>query len=281
VNFLSNLENKRKSFKIFLGIDLIGIFGIIDFLTGYELAFSVFYTIPILLTTWLLGRLYGILASITSTIVWFGADIAAGNLYLSTLIPLWNTIIRFSFFVMITLLLSALKSSMEREKELARIDFLTGAFNSRYFFDMAKIELERAQRYKHCFTLAYVDLDNFKSVNDRYGHTIGDKVLCSLVRYAKNNLRKIDVIARFGGDEFAVLFPETSQDSARSALTKFQTGFSEEMKQRNWNITFSAGVLTCNIPPPSTNELIRMADELMYSIKRGSKNAINYSIYEG
>lgn len=281
MNFLAYLEKQNQPFKIVLGFVFIVAIGILDLLTGYELAFSLFYVIPISLAAWLIGRWYGIVASFASAFVWLGADMASGHLYLNPFIPIWNFFIRLSFFVIIAILLSALKSALEREKELARTDHITGALNSRPFFELVQMEINRSHRFEHPFTLAYIDLDNFKTVNDQFGHSIGDQVLRTVVSYAKKHLRKIDVIARLGGDEFALLLPETDQESARVALAKLQGGLLEEMQQNNWPVTFSVGALTCSIPPPSADELVRMADELMYSVKRGGKNAIQYATYAG
>lgn len=281
MNLIENLEKKSQPFKIVLEFALIGVIGIIDFLTGYEIGVSLFYVIPISFAAWSLGRRHGIAASVVSSCVWLGADAASGHIYSYPLIPFWNTLIRLSFFVIIALLLSALRNAMEREKEVARTDFLTGAVNSRFFFELVQMEIDRLQRYERPFTIAYIDLDNFKTVNDQFGHPAGDRVLRAVVGYAKKHLRKIDVIARLGGDEFALLLPETSQDAARGALTKLHGGLLEEMRQNNWPITFSVGVLTCRAAPRNTDELVKMADELMYSVKRGSKNAIKYSTYEG
>lgn len=89
------------------------------------------------------------------------------------------------------------------------------------------------------------------------------------------------MIARLGGDEFAVLLPETSQESARVVVAKLQGGLLEEMRQNSWPITFSIGVLTCNAAPSTTDELVRIADDLMYSVKRDSKNALKYSTFAG
>lgn len=281
MNILENLERSSLPFKISLVFLLVGAVGIFDFITGYELAFSLFYVIPIFLVTWLIGRWVGIIASLASAFVWLGADVAAGNPYSHPLIPIWNMLIRLSFFVTITLLLSALRSAIEREKELARLDSLTGALNSRFFYELAQMEIDRSQRYKHPFTLAYIDLDNFKTVNDQFGHLTGDHVLRTVVSYAKQHLRKIDVVARLGGDEFALLLPETGQESARIALCKLQSGLLEEMQQNSWMVTFSIGALTCTDVPPTIDELVKMADTLMYSVKRDGKNAIQYATYKG
>jgi len=281
VNILSNLEKRSQLFNMLVGFVLIGVIGILDFLTGYELAFSLFYVVPVSLVTWRIGRRLGIIASFASAFVWLAADVAAGDTYSHPLIPIWNTLIRLSFFIMITLLLSALRSGMAREEELARTDNLTGAVNSRRFFELTQMEIDRLQRYGHPLTLAYIDLDNFKTVNDQFGHPSGDEVLRNVVSYTKKHLRKIDVIARLGGDEFALLLPETDQKSASVALPKLQNGLLEAMRQNSWPITFSIGVLTCTASPPATEELVKLADNLMYSVKHDGKNAIKYSTYAG
>jgi diguanylate cyclase (GGDEF)-like protein len=271
----------RKPLHILAGFLLIALIGVADFLTGYELAFSVFYVLPISIVTWLIGQWCGIIASFASALVWLGADVASGHPYSNPLIPIWNSLIRLSSFIIITLLISAVKSAMEREKELGRIDSLTEAVNSRFFFELAQIEIDRLQRYKHPFTLIYIDLDNFKIANDQFGHSTGDQVLRTIVSYAKEHLRRTDVVARLGGDEFALLMPETSQESACVAISKLQSGLLGEMRRNNWPITFSIGVLTCNTAPRTIDELVRMADRLMYTAKRDRKNTIRYSTYTG
>jgi len=241
-----------------------------------------FYLLPISLVTWFTRRRrLGVLASITSALVWFIADITSGNPYSHPAICLWNTLIRFSFFIIVTLLLSALRKTHEVEKEFARIDTLTGAINARFFSELVQMEIDRSQRYKHAFTIAYVDLDNFKTVNDNLGHSMGDKVLQTIVKYVKGQLRKIDVVGRLGGDEFAFLLPETDQAAAQVAISKIQIGLLDEMHRNNWPVTFSIGVLTYINLPQTSDELIKKADDLMYSVKNNGKNSIIYSVYSG
>lgn len=281
MNFIASLEKRSKLFWIIGGFALIGGVGILDFLTGYELAFSLFYLIPVSLVAGLTSRRLGILASLASAFIWLIADVAAGNSYSNPFLYAWNTLIRLSFFVITVFLLSTLRRALERERELARTDYLTGAVNSRLFYDLVQMEIDRFQRYKHPFTLAYIDLDNFKTVNDQFGHSMGDQVLRTVGSSTKKHLRKTDVVARLGGDEFALLLPETNQESARVAISKLQGDLLEEMRQSNWPITFSIGVLTCSAAPHATDELVRMTDELMYSVKLNGKNAIKYSTYAG
>jgi diguanylate cyclase (GGDEF)-like protein len=281
VNGIAMVAKQSRLFILTTGFLSIAAIGFLDFLTGYELAFSLFYVLPIALLTWRIGRRVGSIASSVSALVWMGADFAAGNAYSQLFILIWNTIIRLSFFLIITLLLSALRNALEREKELARTDSLTNAINSRHFFELLKSEIDRSHRYHHAFTLAYFDLDNFKTVNDRFGHPAGDQVLRAVVRHLQTHLRKMDTIARLGGDEFALLFPETGEESACAALAKLQNGLMEEMRRNHWPITVSIGAVTCHAADSTPDELLTIADHLMYSVKQAGKNGIKYSTVEG
>ena len=258
MNYLAKLEKQNKPLLIFLSFIAIGAIGIIDFLTGYELAFSVFYVLPISLVTWLTNRRFGILVSLTSAFVWLAADMATRHPYSNSFILVWNTLIRCAFFVIITMLLCALKRALHRESELARTDHLTGAVNLRYFYELAQMEIDRLQRYGHPFTLAYIDFDEFKAINDQFGHAAGDHVLYTVVSSIKTHMRKTDICARLGGDEFALLLPETDQEFARLAISKIQAELLKEMRQNHWLITFSMGVLTCQVAPQSTDELVKI-----------------------
>ncbi len=281
MNYLESLKKRSNTFWTIVGFALIAGVGILDFLTGYELAFSLFYLLPISLVAWHTSRLWGILASIVSACVWLSADVAAGSSYSHPLIYAWNALTRLGFFVVTVFLLSGLRRSLERERELAQTDYLTGAINSRFFYGLVQMEIDRLKRYQHPFTLAYIDVDNFKMVNDRFGHSVGDQVLRAVVSSTRNHLRKTDVVARLGGDEFALLLPETNQESARVTLAKIQGHLLEDMRKSNWPTTVSVGVVTCNAAPHTPDELVRMADQLMYAVKHSGKNAIQYATYAG
>lgn len=276
-----SLEKRSRLFWAVIGIVLIMGIGVVDYVTGYEIAFSFFYLIPVFAVTWFAGGGLGSVTSVASAMVWLFADIASGHPYSHPAIFYWNTVIRFGFFIIVTLLLSALKNANEHERELARIDNLTGAVNPRYFSELLQFEIDRSQRYKHPFTLAYIDLDNFKTVNDTFGHSVGDQVLYTIVRHAKGQLRKTDYVARLGGDEFAFLLPETDQTGAMITISKIQASLLDEMQRNNWPVTFSIGVLTCICRPQVSDELVNQADGLMYSVKNNGKNGVRYSVYGG
>ncbi|PPD03816.1 MAG: GGDEF domain-containing protein [Methylobacter sp.] len=255
----------------------IGI-GVVDFKLGREFGFSIFYLMPIILVTLVLGRHVGLIFCIIATGTWFAVDQLSNTSYSHPMIGYWNAIMRLGFFVMITWLFPFLQE-LEREKQISRIDDLTGIANRRYFFELLQAELNRFQRYKHAFTIVYIDLDGFKLVNDKYGHMIGDRVLCAFVNRAKKLLRDTDIIGRLGGDEFIFLLPEMGQDDAKITVAKVQSGLLDEMNKNNWPVTFSIGVLSYKMGEISADELVKRADRLMYTVKNNSKNAIAYGVY--
>jgi predicted signal transduction protein with EAL and GGDEF domain len=213
MNLLAHLQKGSRLFLFIIGCLFVVGVGLADYLTGNELSFSLFYLIPIVLVTWFLGRNLGLMICVISAVTWFFADKLAGDVYSNPFIGYWNASIRLGFFTTVTPLLPALKN-LEREREIARIVYLTGIANRRHFFEILQTTLDSSQRYNRPFSIAYIDLDGFKLMNDQYGHETGDKLLCAFVNRAKNQLRKTDVIARLGGDEFILLLPEIDHDAA-------------------------------------------------------------------
>jgi diguanylate cyclase (GGDEF)-like protein len=278
---LSKLENIHKPYVAMIGLILILGIGLLDFSTGHEISFSLFYLIPIFLISWFLGKWAGIVTSIVCALTWLTNETVSGQSYSHPGIYYWNSGIRLGFFIIVTLLLTKLKDTMKHDEELARFDYLTGAANIRNFYDLLQRELDRSLRYKHPFTIAYLDLDNFKLVNDQYGHQAGDRILTTIVRYAMRKLRSTDVVARLGGDEFVILLPETGHEMAKDVIPKIQSELLEVMQENQWPITFSIGVLTCENTNLSSHEVVKIADDLMCLVKRDGKNAIRYSTCGG
>lgn len=262
-----------------LGVVLTGVVGVIDHLTGPEVAFSIFYLIPISLVTWFVGKWSGFSISIASAVTWLAADLSAGHTYSHYIIPYWNSTVRLGFFFIVTFSLSALKRFLEQESELARKDYLTGVANGRYFTELASSEIDRARRYGRPFTVVYIDIDNFKSINDSFGHSMGDTLLASVGRTIRSGIRTTDIAARLGGDEFTILMPETDLESAQEFLGRLKNQFLDAMQRNGWPVTFSIGVVTFISPPITVDEMIRMADDLMYSAKKSCKGTIKYELF--
>jgi diguanylate cyclase (GGDEF)-like protein len=280
-NLLANLKIPGAILWAIASITMLLLIGTIDLFTGSEFNFSLFYLVPIYLASWFVGRSFGILISAASTFTWVASDIASGNAFPSLVITLWNALIHFGFFAIVTLLLVRLRNSYKKEQELARLDRTTGVANSRYFYELAQFELDHARRFGNPFTLAYFDLDNFKTVNDRLGHAGGDEVLQTISAVSQRVLRKTDVVARLGGDEFAILLPGTNREGAEKVMSELHKSLITEMESHDWSVTFSIGVVSFIQPPASVDAMIHFADELMYAVKHDTKNGVRYETYTG
>jgi diguanylate cyclase (GGDEF)-like protein len=279
--FFELLESRSPLFWTVVGITIIGLLGILDYATGNEFSLSLFYLIPVVLITWAVDYKTGLFMSFLSGLTLLGAEIAAGQIYSHPIFYLLNTLVRTSFLLVVVYLVAELQKSRKEEQLAARTDFITGAVNARYFNELLQMEISRIRRYPHPITLVYVDVDNFKLVNDLFGHKIGDEVLRCIASELKSQLRMTDTIARLGGDEFVLLLPSTRQPEARLVVSKVYANLIEKMRQRNWPVTFSMGAVTCEFSPYSAEQLVNMADELMYEVKNSTKNDIRFRTWAG
>jgi len=159
----------------------------------------------------------------------------------------------------------------EELRTLATTDSLTGAYNRRRFVERAQEEIAAAQRYDRPLSLLLIDVDDFKSVNDRFGHIAGDEVLRLIVRHCRETLRASDVFGRIGGDEFAALLVEASADQAQAAVRRLCRRLARETEGREDGlppVTLSIGLATSSRGEASLEEMIRQADKELYAAKR-------------
>lgn len=159
----------------------------------------------------------------------------------------------------------------------ARLDPLTGIPNRRRFEEQAEQEVERAARFKRPLAVLLLDLDHFKSVNDRFGHATGDHVLKSVARLVSNNLRQTDLFARLGGEEFVALLPETDLDAAEGLAGRLRHLLSFaplRYEGAEIEVTASIGVAAYGPELPSVAAILRAADEALYAAKSGGRNQV-------
>ena len=261
------------------GLFLVVLIALLDYWTGPYLSFSLFYVIPVVVCAWWGGFSSGILIALAGSSAWCAVD-AHENPLLPAFAQTWNGVARFGILVLSSSLVSRLHAGMLRERLLARTDSLTGAANGRTFYEAVAAETERAQRVSRPLTLAYLDLDNFKQLNDCLGHAVGDAALIRVVHTIRLELRSTDLLARLGGDEFGLLLPETGPEGAASLLKRLHEVLSEQMLLKKWPISFSIGAITFRRPLLDVDMMVQRIDALMYCAKKSGKARIEHAVVE-
>ncbi len=251
---------------------LLAIAGV-DYLTGVEARVYPLYYLPIALSSWRVSRRVGLLFASLSTVLWFLAMSVAGPNWTPALYAL-NTTTQLISFVMISLLVSTIAIRLARERELSQTDGLTGLRNARAFRETGEFVVSSSQRSGRTFTLAYLDLDNFKQLNDKLGHEVGDQALICVANILKEQTRKSDLVARLGGDEFVLLLPETPDPAATALLDGISSVIASDMAKRGWPVTASIGAFVFSLPPDSLSLAIEKADAVMYRAKRAGRNRV-------
>ena len=250
----------------------LGIIGFLDYFTGPDYSFSVFYLVLVAAIAWYQGRKSALLVSVACTVVWLVAAIApleyADDYPLSIF---WNDLVELTHFLLAVVVISTLKALLDASEKTSRIDPLTGIANRRFFSELANTEIIRAARTSEPFTIMYIDVDNFKTINDTQGHDEGDLLLIEIAATIRHQIRKIDTVARLGGDEFSVLLPTAAKDAAGVVGRKLKSALTDAIETR-WPVTFSIGMVTYTTAPESVECMIRQADQVMYDVKKSGKN---------
>jgi len=247
-----------------------------DVVTGEELGYSIFYLLPVFMAAWYLGRTSGILVSILCGVGTLWVHHFEHPLQRIAFVPIWNSVVHLGVFILMCMTLSALRQALGRERGLARIDPLTQMVNLRGFEERINLEIDRARRSGRPLTLAYLDLDDFKAINDAHGHTAGDHLLAQIGGILRYNVRATDLVARLGGDEFAILFPETTLEQGNAIVEKLRERLRKAMCDHAWPVTVSFGLesFDLNSGSFSLDEMIRRVDALMYEAKKAGKDRV-------
>lgn len=281
MNILEQLDKRSKPFVVALALLLVILQSSLDIWAGPDYSFFLFYLLPISLVSWLVGKRAGVFISLASVAGYFVTETLTDHFYLQPYAPYFNAVARFGAFLFVTYFVSALRRSLEHERELARTDALTGVINRRSFVETASQEINRARRNRQPFTVAYMDIDDFKEINDHFGHSVGDNLLRTVTQTMKENVREMDLIARLGGDEFVIFMPETGQEAAQVVIERVRQHIMDVMRAHQWPVTFSIGVVTWTTPPRTVDLMIKHADDTMYNVKNNGKNRISHTNISG
>lgn len=258
---------------------LAAVVGLVDQLTGYELAFSVFYLLPVALAAWYAGRRIGLLVSAGCAAIWLLADVGSGHPYSNAAIPYWNATVRLGFFVVVAVLLARLHAVLVAQESLAQRDGLTGVLNGRTVREHYGLLSGLASRSGQTIALGYIDIDGFKGVNDTLGHGVGDQVLQEVATVLTRSLRATDIVGRMGGDEFAVILSGPDEPTATAVFGELRAKLAAMAAARSWRIGFSVGVGIFARPLPSTDQAFSFADKLMYGVKKSGGDRVALRAY--
>lgn len=272
--YFSFLERQGKVFNFILALICAALLAAIDWVDPNNFSLGFFYLLPIVLTTWFSGKGYGYIIAALCAATW-----TIDNLPTNPLTLIWNTISCFGIFMILAVLVHEVKKMLQNEQRMARTDPLTEVMNLRAFSEVVGYEILRQHRHSVPFSVGFIDLDNFKMVNDKYGHQTGDQVLKAVATCLVQQLRKTDLVARYGGDEFVVFLPATDLTAAEVAIRKVRECLLKTLATYDSAVTFSIGVVICTHPPDDLDEVVSLADNLMYEVKHSGKNDVRYKVF--
>ena len=263
----------RVAFGLFVAV------GTAEALSGFEVSLLSLYAVPVALAAWAVTpRTAYTLAAVAVTLPTPFAALAGEPIGWAVI---WSVLSNFVLLGIIVMLLTTLRGRLSDEAAFVATDTLSGLLNRGSFIAQLDAELTRAARYGRAFTLAYVDLDNFKAVNDLEGHDAGDELLRRIADALRSSTRQTDVLGRLGGDEFAAILPEITGGATGSLLENLRKQLIRAMEKGGWPVTFSIGAVTFETPIDTSREALRVADAAMYAVKRSGKDGIHHLVWDG
>jgi diguanylate cyclase (GGDEF)-like protein len=277
-SLLKRLERLPRITVLLLGLALIAAIAWVDSDIGPKLLLNVFYLLPMMFVAWVTASTaYGLLTVLATFLIGPLEAYLDGFRVYSLPVAAWNAGMRTAVFCIVLVLLAELRKLIARLQEQTLTDELTGVANRRAFLEDATREIERSRRYEHELSLAYLDIDDFKAVNDRSGHAVGDRVLIALAGLARATSRSVDTVARIGGDEFVILMPETDAGAALPLAERLCEACSRTAGSAEAHITCSVGVVTFTRAPTDPEELLTRADALMYEAKAAGGDGVRHA----
>jgi len=246
----------------------------LDRATGVELSLAGLYLGPVAIVAWFLGRVPGWIWSCVAGVASLAVEATTLSAAADSAVVSWNAVTVITLSLVVVETVTRLRRALDNERDLARTDALSGVANARSFRELAAVELEGARRYGHTLTLALLDLDHFKSVNDTLGHAAGDRLIHDVGQAIRWRLRRIDIVARVGGDEFAILLPESDAAAAGVALEHVRETLQEVTCGYGPGVKASFGAVTFISPPSSVEEMLQLADVAMYQAKKAGGDRV-------
>ena len=279
VNWLRALHRLDPAKAVALSALFVLAIGALDGVTGSELRVFPLYFPAIALGVWCGPSWSGAALTLLSALVWLVSNWSAGLQYSSNWIWVFNELSMTAGFGVVSGLVRAVRSLYEQEQQSARKDALTGLSNRLAFSEAIEVMLAIARRQQLAITVAFIDLDHFKRVNDELGHAMGDQVLCDTAEVLRSSLRASDLKARLGGDEFVIAMLDTDERSAREVLERFGASFVAQMQSRRLPVTASIGACVYQRLPATAAEALQRSDALMYASKSSGRGSLSLELH--
>lgn len=241
--------------------------------TDAEYAFASLVIIPVVAVAWIGGTKGGLVFSVLAAAMWISTDLVMQRQFSAPWIPYLNGLTRLATYGFVAYLTGRVRALMTLTQDMASHDGLTGLLNRRAFFDAGEEEVMRSRRYAHPLTVVFLDLDDFKQLNDSQGHKAGDNALMAVAIALKRQLRTTDRIARLGGDEFAVLLPEISYQAATETGNKLAGAVNAALTVFP-PASVSVGIAWFESTTHGFPAMLEAADALMYQIKQSGKRGV-------
>ncbi len=257
-----------------------------DYLSGDEILLFVLHLLPVTMLAWGAGLYAGLAGSVVATGAMLVGYVALSDGRFRTL-HVWQALVSLTSNASVAWAVAQLKASHQRvlslldtERRLAREDPITGLASVRAYHERLALEVDRMRRHGRPLSLMYLDLDDFKRVNDERGHRAGDELLGRVGRVLVASVRKVDLCGRLGGDEFGILMPETDAEEAAHVAERVREGLTKSFREGGAAVGMSAGLATFRRPPVDDQVPISQVDSLMYEAKRAGKNRIVSKLFE-
>lgn len=261
-------NSERKAFAV--GIVVLFCLALLDFSLGEDFRLHSLYLFPFAYIAIHCTRVPLVIFAAALTFALQGTVLFFYPIPLTTKIV--STLVSLSIVCLTGGLARSLRKTLVATHHDATHDALTGLQNRRSFDNFLEAEIARQRRYGSRFSLLLVDLDRFKELNDERGHDVGDNALRLAAKALKQSTRDSDIVARFGGDEFAILLPNSSHADCSAICANIIRNIEEDMTVAGFGVTASIGSTTFDVEPDSPSRAIKKADEALYSAKARGRN---------
>jgi diguanylate cyclase (GGDEF)-like protein len=261
--------------EVFKDVALVAsifLIGAVDVLSGSRIRLTAFFLVPVLLLTWRRGMLAGNLATLVALFFLLALQIFWRESIVVDAIFSIDMIGRFVAFFVNVAVLARLRQLYLQQKHIATRDPLTNLHNRLGWREIVGVSLEKARRESSPFGVIFLDCDNFKAINDKLGHGVGDKLLQVVARTLHGAVRSSDVTCRLGGDEFVAFFEHLGVEELALLVKKIKADLDAAMRAHGWDVTFSIGSVLFEAVPSGVDEVLRVADALMYEAKHAGKD---------